>query len=254
MRMKMKALGLCLGAFLAAAIGSCASQREGPRGGPGSMGPQGSGGPTRIEGLVAEFSGNTLSIAGASGKTKVTIDEATSIMRAKAASLSDIAVGKWLEVKGAPSGSSSSIRAAELRVSDERLARAPEGGMGPGSSGGPGGGQGGGQGGGPGGGDQLSPPGGGQGGGPGGPQGGPSPTQSPEYSGKVESVDGNTVVISISGFGKTKQVSIVVDRDTQILKLSKATIDALAQGAQVMVLGNARDGNAVVAARIEVKG
>jgi hypothetical protein len=180
-------------------------------------------------------------VAGVLGKTNVIIEETTNIVKAQAATISDIATGNWLEVKGSKSADSSSIQATSIRISDEQPSNGPEGGLGSGPQGGPGGPD-----------SNNGGPGGGQRGGPGGDSGTP-PRQVPVYRGSVESIDGNSIVILLQSPGGTTKATINVDSNTEIVKLTKATKDIISTGGQVTVIGENKGNSEVIARIIEIK-
>jgi hypothetical protein len=227
MRQRVVWIEVCLVATLAVAFTGCVSQRP----------PRGDARPTQIEGKVQSLKGSLLVVAGDDGTTNVTIGKATSIIKAEVGELSNIAEGKWLEVQGKKAKDSSSIQADLIRISDRQPSDKQAKSAGPGGQGGPGGGPDGGAAGGPGGGPGDAPP----------------SEEAPGYRGIVKSIDGNTIVIAMSRGGRTTQVTLIVDSYTTIMKLTKATADALSPGAQVTVSGDEGQGSKVLARSIEIK-
>jgi hypothetical protein len=182
---------------------------------------------TRVEGLVAALDGSTLVVAGTSGKTKVAIAETTSIIKLETASLDDISAGKWMEAEGERAQSLSPMKATSVRIADDPILLVAEQARGPGA-----------------------PPDGSMGdGGPGGgpPAGGSKPESSDRTApclGKVKSVDGRMVVLSMMGPQSKSDVSVLVEDAATISKLSKATLEELSPEARVIVVAEkGRSGN-----------
>jgi hypothetical protein len=237
---------------IAIACSGCASQHRPRDNGPGGFGRDSS---MRMEGRVSSLNGSTLGIAGASGKAKIAITGSTHIFKLEDASLADVSTGKWLEARGERGASSSSFEVTSVRISDEPLptaqageskGRRPEGAGGSGPSGGPQGGP------------QGGPPGARQGGAEGQrpPENGPNSGDSNRIQaciGKVESIDGHTITLSILGVDGKSKATILVDDDTTFVKLAKATTDALVSGAHVTVTGERNGDGELEARRIEIE-
>jgi len=227
-------------AIVIACVG-CASQNRPQDGGRGSRRPVKSTS-LSVEGMLTSIKGSTLIIAGIAGKTEVEITEDTRIVKSQAATLADVYAGEWLEARAERGESSSSFKAVSIRISSgtspmmeagEPNAPKPEGKGGPDPSGGPMGGS-----------EGRKPH-------KNGPNSGARALMT-GIAGKVESVDGNTVILSIQGFNGESKATLAIDDGTAFVKLTKAATKDLAWRAHVIAIGERNADGGLDARRIEL--
>jgi Domain of unknown function (DUF5666) len=229
-------------AAIVIACTGCASQNRPQDGGRVSRRSAVKSSSLRVEGMLTRIQGSTLIIAGIAGKTNVEITEDTRIVKSEVATLADVSAGEWLEARGERGEESSSFKAASVRISSgpssatesgEPKAPKPEGEGGSNPSGGPMGGS-----------------------------EGQKPHKSGSNSGaralmtgiagKVESVDGKTVILSVQRFNGESTVTLNIDDDTTFAKLTKAATGDLASRAHVIAVGERNADGGLDARRIEL--
>ncbi len=147
------------------------------------------------------------------GKSDFAVEAGTRIMEARAASLQDVEAGGWLEARDVTSVGGT-LQAASIRIGDTQ----PNGaGTEPRSG-----------------------------------RSGRRRAKTPGYSGIVQSIDGNSIVIAPAEANAAAKVSISVSADTVFVKLVPATEDAILPGARVSVIGDKSDDGALIARSIEI--
>ncbi|WP_053203545.1 DUF5666 domain-containing protein [Jiangella muralis] len=199
-------------------------------------------------GVVATIDGTTLQVQGASGQVAVTYTDATVITATVAGSAADLAAGACVVVLSEDGGP----EATEVAATSVAVTQPAE----DGSCGGPGGGfAGGGPGGGPGGGfaegdRPTGPP----------PDGAPTERPSPPSAGAVIDVSGETFTVEVLRPGRDSPtaepepsvVTVTTSAATTWTTEAPAGPEALAEGACVIVAGEADSTGAVTASTIAV--
>jgi len=212
---------------MALTFSGCASQQR-PHGDEiGLKGPGGTDARAQVEGTVSSLGESAIMVEGLVGKTDVAIEASTEIVAVESASLADITVGSWLEARGVQSGDAGTVKATSIRLRSGPATDDQAG-------------------------VQSLPP---QNKRWTGMRRRPSSriTNRPvAFSGRVESVQDDTIKLATRGFDPMSDYSLKVGAATMILKLSRASMAAITLGSQVTVFGTLGSGDKVLARSIEV--
>jgi hypothetical protein len=238
-----------LGVALLAMMSGCASQGQ-PRNGPLSEPGRAQEKVSVVNGMVSNIDGDALTIVGVTTKTAIMVTETTRYYLTSSASLADISTGSWLILRGRNDGSGKAI-AESIRISSSKPAESESMGsdqnaMGNDARNAPPGGNPGNP---PNGNGHGAPP---EGGGGNGPRQG-SQGQGIEYVGEVKGISGNKIILSVSEFGKAKEVAVLTDSKTECVKIREASKDDLRVKSSVSANCVRRNGSLLEVIAIDIK-
>jgi hypothetical protein len=190
-----------------------------------------------INGMVSSIDDTSLVVAGISGKTKVQLGELTRYFIASRVSASDLAIGAFVEIRPV-NASALTITADTVKIlsSMNDHAGPAESFGGPSGPGGPGG------------------PGGPSGsGGPGGPGGRDTKVAQSLYVGKIATIKGDKIHLTLQLMGgMSKEITILIDKKTDVIKLSEAEKSSLKEKATVFVEARMGEGKVLEAETVEI--
>jgi len=203
-----------------------------------------------VNGMVSNIDGNALTLAGVTTKTAISVTETTRYYLVSSASLADISKGSWLILRGRNDGSgkatAESIRIGSRKPAESEFMGSDQNAMGNDVRNAPPGGN---LGNAPNGKSPGAPP---EGGGGNGPRPG-SQGQGIEYVGEVKGINGNSIILSISEFGKTKEVAILIDSRTEYAKISEASKNDVRVKSSVSASCVRKSGSPLEAIAIDIK-